>query len=84
MKSQHHDRNVTLGKFNLSDLLKESLAHPHFRNFVNRSIAGRLKEARNGAYEDPMVRVTLTWPHLITFNNKRAIFRAELKRLRGN
>lgn len=80
----HQEKIVILGEFNLSELLKESLTHPVFKNFVNRSIDGRLKEVQSGAFEDPMVRVALTWPHLLTFNNKRAIFKAELKRLRGH
>jgi len=38
---------------------------------------------RNSIFDVPIIKVAASTPHMLSFDNKRSIFKAELKRIRG-
>lgn len=78
-----------LGKFNLSKLWRESINHPVFKTYINNCIKKKLNNIDEeptwmtlGIFEIPIFKVAISTPHMLTFDNKRLIFKTELKRLR--
>jgi hypothetical protein len=74
-----------LGKFNLSALWREAVSQPNFKHFVNTLIKKRITElSRRGTpFDLPIVKISAATPHLLSFDNKYALFKGELKRFRG-
>lgn len=68
---------------------KESISHPVFKTYINNCIKKKLNNltqeptwATLGIFEVPIFKVAISTPHMLSFDNKRLIFKTELKRLK--
>ena len=82
------EEDLVLGAFNLSKLWKESAGHPNFKLYLNDNIQRKLAEAaahprRASVFDMPIIKIAAATPHLLSFDNKYALFKAELRRIRG-
>jgi cytochrome c556 len=79
------EEELVLGRFNLSALWQEAVSQGNFKHFVNGLIRKRMGEVsrRGSPFDLPIVKIAAATPHLLSFDNKYALFKSELKRLRG-
>ena len=84
---EQKEQEVILGEFNLSKMWRESIGHPAFKTYINNCIRKKVGSlsglpSHMSVFEMPIFKVTLSTPHMLSFDNKHLIFKAELKRLR--
>lgn len=79
---------LLLGKFNLSKLWKESISQGVFKTYINNCIKKKLasfgqnSSPNQSIFDVPIFKVAISTPHMLSFDNKRLIFKTELKKLR--
>jgi hypothetical protein len=83
----HREEEIVLGRFNLSQLWRESMGQPAFKTYINNVIRKKLTGnepawANLGIFDQPIFKVAISTPHMLSFDNKHLIFKSELKRLR--
>lgn len=83
------EEEIVLGKFNLSKFWRESINQAVFKTYINNCIKRKLHNLEEeptwmtlGIFEVPIFKVAISTPHMLSFDNKRLIFKAELKRLK--
>lgn len=81
-------RKFTSNIINLEQLFEKKLCTPQGRAFINANIRNKLNSALKGRrfkeslLGSPIILVALETPHMLQFDNKKSLFKVEIRRLK--